>query len=492
MKVLTGLQDTSLTHRTAHSNPSPSTEQEAPPPTDTVQVSGNGPQPSDELDFSKHTFPPNCRFHWDEEKVKDIRSFRDGLALPALYRLSEEGYDKVPTDGTFIASGTHQHYHDAMLLTRAMGEKPFGSMSAAFMFQGPVGEMLADMGSFPVYRKNPINDEFPHPTEHAKEILNNGNNFCFYSEGAIYRDEHVRPLKMGIGNISMEAQVDYAQPVAQHYSSEKKFRAGEWAIGLGGTALVTGLAIAGAQSGNPWLMAGAGLLAGPTVGAIAGAGAGYATTEDKQNIADLGMRAFNGAKRGALAGGVAAAALGGAGLALKAAGFDWAPTILTVAAGVTGLAGAGLTYWFSMGRPTAYIHAAEPISTKPYKDAASASNHPDAERHQAARLTKAMHDSLKAEKLKITGNPSPYRMTSDGMAFKRTGQNQWIEVQQDKTDEYREYIPVEGSVFKMDDAGRVFMGDKEVRLSPDHEWVEDLSLQAEEYPADPWFEGTKP
>lgn len=453
----------------------------------------DGPQPSDELDFSKHTFPPDFRFHWDTDKVDGIKKFRDGLALPAMYRMSEKGYENVPKDGTFIATGTHQHYHDAMILTRAMGDKPFGSMSAAFMFQGPVGEMLAAMGSYPVYRKNPINDEFPHPTEHAKEILNNGNNFCFYSEGAIYADEHVRPLKMGIGNIAMDAKVDYAQPVAQHYSNEKKFRLGEWALGLGAAAAVTGLGVAGAMSGNPLLMAGAGLASAPAVGALAGAGLGYLRTEDKTNIADLGLRAFNGAKGGAVLGGLAGAAIGGAGAFLQGGNLGWAPMAIGAAAAVTGLVGAGLTYWMSSGRNTAFIHAAKPIDTRPYKEAAKKSEHPQAKRHQAARLTKAVHDSLKAEKLKITNNPSPYRMTNNGLAFKRTEDNQWVEVRQDKNDAYREYIPVEDSKFSMDDQGRVFKdfdGEKrEVRLNADNAWVEDMSLAAETYPEDPWFEG---
>jgi hypothetical protein len=319
---------------------------------------------------------------------------------------------------------------DALLASRVPDGKPFGSMSDVNQFKGLLGSMLADFGSFPVDRYGEYEGKFPEPVAHAQEILNDGKNFIFYPEGRIFETKVVQPLKTGVGRISLGSEVDYALPVAQHFSKDTKKRPMETLVGVGLSAAAVAAGVM-ASSGGSWQAAIAGGLTGLISGAAVGAGLGFASAA-KEEFAIKGGRAVKGAAIGALATSVGAAAVG-------ALAPQLAPAVVGTTSALTGLVGLGATYHWTH-RAIAHTVVAEPIPVQPYRDRAKASTEPEAEWKEALKLTKDFHQSLAATKSALTGLENPFKMDDQGNGWKKTEDGRWAKVDFSKETKEWEFI----------------------------------------------------
>ncbi len=402
------------------------TQNQAPPPQAPSEAESES-ESKPKKDSSKLTTPPNNRHHWDPDKAKWVRRFRD-IAMPLVFRMQDEGFENIPKDGNMIVGPTHQFIFDAPIASRVPPE-PHGSMSDVNQFHGPLGKMLSDYGSFPVDRWGEFEGDFPDPVEHAKEILNDGKNFIFYPEGRIYKDEVVYPLKTGIGRISVGSKVKYALPVAQHYKKDDQSHPVETAVGVGLSAAIAGAGIwAGTQGGAPAAIAGA--LTGLVSGAVVGGGVGFLTgpgdNPGKAAMKGLKVAAALGAA-GAVAGGVVSAVAPGA-----------APWVIGTTSAITGLVGLGLTYHWTH-RTVAVTRVGEAIDVEPYRQAAAASNDPEAEWKQSMKLTADFYEALKEVKKEVTGVESPFKMDYDGNRWGKQPDGSWVLVERN---EDKEWVPV--------------------------------------------------
>ena len=385
------------------------------------------PESESRKDASKLTTPPNNRHHWDPDKAKWVRRLRD-LAMPLAFRLKDEGFENIPKDGNMIVGPTHQFIFDAPIASRVPPE-PHGSMSDVNQFHGVLGKMLSDFGSFPVDRWEEFDGDFPDPVEHAKEILNDDKNFIFYPEGRIYKDEVVYPLKTGIGRIAVGSKVKYALPVAQHYQKDEKSHPVEMAVGVALSAATAGAGIwAASQGGAPAVIAGAltGLVSGALVGGAAGFLAGPGDNKGKAAVKGLKW-AGAGAAAGAVAAGVVGAVAPGA-----------APWVIGTTSALTGLAGLGLSYHWTH-RTVAVTRVGESIEVEPYRQAAAASNDPEAEWKQSLKLTADFYEALKEVKKEVTGVESPFKMDDQGNRWGQQPDGSWVLVERN---EDKEWVPV--------------------------------------------------
>lgn len=379
-------------------------------------------------DASRLKTPPNNRHHWDPDKAKWVRRFRD-LAMPLVFRLKDEGFENIPKDGNVIVGPTHQAIFDAAIASR-VPEEPHGSMSDVNQFKGALGQLLSDYGSFPVDRWEEYDGDFPEPVRHAQEILNDGKNFIFYPEGRIYHDEIVYPLKTGIGRIAVGSNVKYALPVAQHYAKDPESHPVEMAVGVGLSAALAGAGIwAASQGGVPAAIAGAttGLVTGGAIGGATGFFTGQSDNKGKAALKGLKLGAAL-AVAGAVAGGVVNAVAPGV-----------APWVIGTTSVVTGLAGLGLSYHWA-NRPLAITRVGEAIEVEPYRQEAAANpNDPEAEWKAGLKLTADFYEALKATKQEVTGVESPFRMDYDGNRWGRQPDGSWAQVERN---ENREWVPV--------------------------------------------------
>ncbi len=195
------------------------------------RLSGTQP-PKEKKSTEGMTLPPDNRHHWDGQKASRIRKVRD-LAPPLLFRFKDHGFENIPQDANFIAGPTHQGYMDAPVATRVVDNgRPFASMADVNQFRGPLGRMLADIGSFPVDRYGEYAGNFPDPVSHTQEILNDGKNFVMYPEGRFGENGHVYPIKNGIARISLGSNAKYAVPMLQHFEADKQAHPLETIVGV--------------------------------------------------------------------------------------------------------------------------------------------------------------------------------------------------------------------------------------------------------------------
>lgn len=342
--------------------------------------------------------------------------------------MDDQNFDKIPTDGNMVVGPTHQHIVDALVASRVPPE-PHGSMSDVNQFNGPLGKLLSNFGSFPVDRWGEFDGDFPDPVDHAVEILNGGSNFIFYPEGKIYPDPFVYPLKTGVGRISLASSAKYALPVAQHYSKDTKAQPLEAAIGIGATAAITGAGVMAAINGG--LASGvAGAIGGVVAGALVGGGLGY-LAGPKKETSIAGARA-------AKAAGIGALGLGVAGALASTFAPSVAPWLVGTTSAITGLAGLGATYW-ATHRPIAHTRVGDAIPLEPYRERIRNSDDPKAEWKESLRLTADFHEALKKEKFALTGVETPYRMDYEGNRWgKHNGE--WVRVERN---EDKKWVPIE-------------------------------------------------
>lgn len=395
-------------------------------------LSNSTPQPSSEPPAPKKStegwnLPPNNRHHWDDKSAGRVRAFRNVL-IPLMFRRNYTGLENIPKDGNYIVGPSHQGMFDAAVASEIPGKDAFGSMSAAEQFQGPIGKLLSGLGSFPVDRYGEYEGDFPDPVDHAVEILNEGKHFVFYPEGRIYADEIVYPLKTGIGRIAMQSSAKYTLPVGQHFARDTESHPLEGALGL---ALSAGAGLGAwaalQHAGAPVAGAVAGILGGAMVGGVLGF-----LTGDKDDSARRVIKAAKWAGIGALGGGAATS---------LAAGLAPSATYSAVAGGLTGVAGAAITYHWTH-RPVAHMNIGKPIEIEPHRQRAAASSEPDAEWKEALKIVAKHHQGLSAAKQEITGVESPFKMDDDGNAWGKQPDGRWVRVERN---ENREWVPVEGS-----------------------------------------------
>ncbi len=363
--------------------------------------------------------PPNNRYHWDEKIAKRTQQARD-ILLPLAFRIKEEGFENLPKDGNFILGPTHQGMPDALLASRVMGDKPFGSMCDINQFKGVVGKALSGTGSFPIDRYKEYEGDFPKPAEHAEEILNTGESFLIYPEGRIFNDDHVHPIQPGIGKISIDSSVKYALPVAQDYRKDREFHPVETGVGVLISAAITAAGIwAGGQGGLAGGIAGA--MTGLISGAVLGGAAGAATK--KGEAGDKITAGLKGAALGALAGAVGS---GVAGAAMPGV----AGAVVGTTSVLTGLTGLGATYGWTH-RMIATTKVGKPIEVEPYRQRAAANPDKEAGKHaEALRLTSDFHAEMVKLKDSITGKTSPYKMDPQGRAWGLQEDGRWAQLEQ--------------------------------------------------------------
>lgn len=384
-------------------------------------------QETPKKDSSKLSVPPNNRHTWDPDKAKWVRRLRD-VAIPLVFRLDDQGFEKIPQDRNVIVGPTHQHFFDALLASRVPPE-PHGSMSDVNQFKGPLGKLLSNFGSFPVDRWKEYEGDFPDPVDHTVEILNDGKNFIFYPEGRIYKDPYVNPLKTGIGRMGLASNVKYAVPVAQHYSKDTEAQPLEAAVGIGLSAALAGAGIWAATQGG--LASGvAGALTGVIAGALAGGAAGYLTgPKDNQK------KAINKALKWAGAGALGLGAAGGSMSTLAPNAATW---LVGSTSAVTGAAALGATYGWTH-RQIAHTRVGDPIDLEPYRERARNSDDPEAEWKEALRLTADFHEALKTEKTALTGIESPFKMDYEGNRWGLQPDGRWVKVERN---EDKEWVPI--------------------------------------------------
>lgn len=382
------------------------------------------------------TLPPDNRHHWDPEKAKTVRRLRD-VALPLIFRLKDQGFENIPKDGNFIAGPSHQGYMDAPVASRVPDNgRPFGSMSDAGQFRGPLGKMLAAFGSFPVDRYGEYEGKFADPVSHAQEILNSDKNFIFYPEGRFGENGHVYPIKNGIGRISLGSNVKYALPMAQHYSKDTQSHPLETAVGIGSSLLAAAAGIYAASQGG--MAAGlAGLVTGLVSGAVVGGGLGFL----KGPKGEMGIKAANAAKfaaAGAVVTGVTAAAVGALAPGL-------APALVGSTSVLTGLAGLGATYHWTH-RTIAHTVVGKPIEVEPYRQRALAAADPEAgTKAEVMRLTSDFYGEMKSLKDGLTGSETPYKMDAQGRTWGKQPDGRFALLELKGK---RDWVPVQPMVFE--------------------------------------------
>ncbi len=302
------------------------------------------------------------------------------------YRLEVEGRENLPAGGAHVYAPTHPTIFDPPVVAAVL-DRDVRSMANIRTMKGFNGKLMTWSGAFPVDRANASSTTI----RHCNEILKSGVGLCIYPEGGIADEEArgtVGPLKKGVASAAVNGGAESIIPIAMHYHPDDKSRPGE--------AVVGALAAAGVAVGTALAS-----FSGPLTRIIAGAAAGAITggylygrkqwhdnpPTKAYNQAPQYMAMLKGAALGALgggvAGGIAAALIPHAGVALAASG------------GLATLAVANA--WRT--REIAHVIVGKPLIVADYVSASGSS------KKAAISLTEDLHRSLGRAKEQLTGTP---------------------------------------------------------------------------------------
>jgi len=195
------------------------------------------------------------------------------------------------------------------------------------------------------------------PVEVFVDLLNEGKGVAIAPEGRIHSDGKIHEFKGGPAMMALRSKCETLVPVVIHYEDHKLTKTERVATYLTAGAVVAG-GLAAAAMGGPILRAAAGVITGALSGAAAGAGVGFVRSDAKDikdKIGDAAGAAGWGALIGAAGGGIGGAVLGNHAMYLAAP--------LSVGAGAVGLVAAKA---FNE-RKDARVVVGEGIPVEPYR-----------------------------------------------------------------------------------------------------------------------------
>ncbi len=139
------------------------------------------------------------------------------------------GQAHLPPQGPVVLACKHLSRWDPLVLYFAI-QKPLYFMTDAQQFgHGPQGWIMRNMGAFPVNRNRPEASS----VKTTLALLQQSQRLVIFPEGGIARDQPLRPLKLGLARIVLQAEA-IAQcsipivPIALRYAPDAIHRAQIW------------------------------------------------------------------------------------------------------------------------------------------------------------------------------------------------------------------------------------------------------------------------
>jgi len=193
--------------------------------------------------------------------------------------------------------------------------------------------------------------------EVVTELMDNGIGTAIAPEGGIKKGGDIHEFKEGPALMALRSKCETMVPVVIHFKPHEVGVANRVGTYLTAGAMVAG-GLAAAALGGPAVRAVAGVITGAITGAAVGGGIGFATSKET-DIKDRAMGSLKSVGLGALLG----AATGGVGGYALGANALWLGAPLSVGAGAVGL---GLAKAFNE-RQDAVVVAGKGIDVAPYR-----------------------------------------------------------------------------------------------------------------------------
>ncbi|OCQ93345.1 acyltransferase [Oscillatoriales cyanobacterium USR001] len=132
------------------------------------------------------------------------------IVLPFYFRSIEViGNENIPREGPVILAPTHRSRWDSQLLPYSTGRYATGRdlrfMVSVNEVKGLQGWFIRRLGGFPVDPKHPAISTL----RHGVEILCDKQMLVIFPEGAIYQDNQVHPLKVGLARLAIQAESNH-------------------------------------------------------------------------------------------------------------------------------------------------------------------------------------------------------------------------------------------------------------------------------------------
>ncbi|BFM39779.1 lysophospholipid acyltransferase family protein [Synechocystis sp. LKSZ1] len=116
------------------------------------------------------------------------------------------GQEHIPRSGPVIVAPTHRSRWDALLISLAVGRRASGRdlrfMVTATEVQGLQGWFIRRLGGFPIDLKRLESSSL----RYSVALLKAGEMLVIFPEGGIFHDDHIHPLKRGVGRIALEVE----------------------------------------------------------------------------------------------------------------------------------------------------------------------------------------------------------------------------------------------------------------------------------------------
>lgn len=132
-------------------------------------------------------------------------------AFLALYfgRIEISGDEHLPQHGPVVLASKHFSRWDPLILA-SLSTEPLRAMTNANQFAGFQGWVIRRLGAYPI--------ELAHPQltslRHTIKLLHSGHKLLIFPEGGIVRDQALRPLKLGLARIVLQAETTAREPIA--------------------------------------------------------------------------------------------------------------------------------------------------------------------------------------------------------------------------------------------------------------------------------------
>lgn len=136
------------------------------------------------------------------------------------------GQEYLPEKGPVVLASKHFSRWDPLILA-LLSTEPLRYMTRADQMTGTQGWIVKQLGGFSI---NP-----DHPTVSslrcAIDLIHNHKKLVIFPEGGIVQDQPLRPLKLGLARLVMQAEATSEQPlsvpvipISLHYSPTASFR----------------------------------------------------------------------------------------------------------------------------------------------------------------------------------------------------------------------------------------------------------------------------
>jgi 1-acyl-sn-glycerol-3-phosphate acyltransferase len=132
------------------------------------------------------------------------------IVLPSYFRSIEViGQENIPREGPVILAPTHRSRWDSQMLPYSTGRHVTGRdlrfMVSVNEVKGLQGWFIRRLGGFPVDPKHPAIATL----RHGVEILCDKQMLVIFPEGAIFQDNQVHPLKVGLARLAIQAESNH-------------------------------------------------------------------------------------------------------------------------------------------------------------------------------------------------------------------------------------------------------------------------------------------